>query len=143
MISHTLATPNIRAKGALDPQDVEVPGFGQVEVGDTRTKATSAAPKPEMEPENGPKKALVEEIPAALSGRLEPKMPKSILKKSGESSFDLAADAEMDPHVKTEADAGLESPAWRWESTKGNQPNKLVVETPRFVRFFLGDVASN
>ena len=76
-------------------------GFGKVEVGDTRTKATSAAPKPEMEPENGLKmKALVGEIPAALSGRLKLKMPKSILKKSGESSFDLAANAEMDPHVR-------------------------------------------
>ena len=93
-------TPNICAKGTLDPYEVEVPDFGQVEVGDTRTKATSAAPKPDMEPENGPKKALVEEIPTALSGRLEPKMPKSILKKSGKLSFDLVADAEMDPHVR-------------------------------------------
>ena len=100
MISHTLATPNICAKGALDPREVEVPDFGQVEVGDTRTKATSAAPKPDMEPENGLKKALVEEIPAALARQLEPKMPKLILKKSGKSSFDLAADAEMDPHVR-------------------------------------------
>ena len=62
-------TPNICTKGALDPHEVEVPDFGQVEVGDTRTKATSAAPKLEMEPENGlKKKAHAEEIPAALSG---------------------------------------------------------------------------
>jgi hypothetical protein len=146
-LSRTLTTPNIRAKGALESREVEVPDFGQFQESEKRITpgtATNVTPQAKISAEAAPqKKPLIEELPAAPSSpAIQPQKPKSILKKSADSTLFEPAPMDgidLDPHVRTEADAKLETPIWRWDRdvAKGLQHDKLIVETPKFVRVIL------
>ncbi|KAF8583393.1 hypothetical protein K439DRAFT_1617496 [Ramaria rubella] len=141
-LSRTLGTPNIRSKGPLEPREVEVPDFGQIQ-GDNIRTVTNTADIPvtpglrAASTEFAAKKPLIEEIPpSAKPSAMDTRKPKSILKTEASDhrrQEHEAAAPMLDAHTKTEVDAGLEVPAWRWEDEGLVAGQKLIIETPKLV----------